>query len=68
MLTKSILINNDKSIDFKDLIYDKPKSLIESPRDTSSKILNALVKNNNMLFGGSADLFTSTKKARRRKC
>ena len=55
------LMNNEKSLDFKDLIYDKPKNLIESPRDTSSKILNALVKNNNILFGGSADLFTSTR-------
>ncbi len=51
----------DKSIELKDFFYDAPESKKESPRDTSSKILNALVKDCPYMLGGSADLFTSTK-------
>ena len=51
----------DKSIELKDFFYDAPESKKESPRDTSSKILNALVKDCPYMIGGSADLFTSTK-------
>ena len=51
------IIRKEKNIEFKDLIYDKPENELESPRNTSSKVLNALVKNNNIIFGGSADLF-----------
>ena len=57
----SYIMNSDKQIKFKDLIYDKPESQIESPRDTSEKLLNALARVNNTIFGGSADLFKSTK-------
>ena len=56
------LINEDKEINFKDLIYDKPQNgNIESPRDTSGKMLTALVKSRPAMIGGSADLFLSTK-------
>lgn len=55
------LINDDKSIDFKGIIYETPTDLKESPGDTSSKILNSLSKSNQLLIGGSADLFASTK-------
>lgn len=55
------LMNSDKQITFKDLIYDEPEEKLESPRDTSGKVLNALSKINDMIFGGSADLFSSTK-------
>lgn len=55
------IIKKEKNIEFKDLIYDKPENEIESPRDTSSKVLNALVKRNNIIFGGSADLFDTNK-------
>lgn len=55
------IIKKEKNIEFKDLIYDKPENEIESPRDTSSKVLNVLVKRNNIIFGGSADLFDTNK-------
>ena len=51
------LMNMDKHIDFKDLVYDKPENLKEAPRETSYKILNELVYKNFALIGGSADLF-----------
>lgn len=55
------LINENKKIDFKDIVYDTPTDLKESPRDTSSKIINSLVNTNACILGGSADLFESTK-------
>lgn len=51
----------DKKIDFVDLIYDAPEDNMESPRDTSSKILNSLVMRYPYLIGGSADLFAANK-------
>jgi transketolase len=54
-------MNNDKKIDLKELIYDAPEDKQESPRATSEKILNSIVKNCPYLIGGSADLFGSTK-------
>lgn len=57
----NFIMGNDKKIDFKDLIYDKPDNEKESPRDTSKKVLNALVKNNPYMLGGSADLFGANK-------
>ena len=53
--------NQDKAIDTIDLFYDAPESKEESPRETSSKILNEIVSKYPYLIGGSADLFTSTK-------
>lgn len=54
-------MGNDKSISATDLIYDPPLDRAEAPRDTSSKILNALALNNPNIIGGSADLFASNK-------
>ncbi len=54
-------MNNDKTIDIKDFVYDTPESLEESPRDASSKILNAIVNKIPFVIGGSADLFGANK-------
>ena len=51
----------NKKIKIKELFYDAPESKIESTRDTSYKILNAIVKDNPYLIGGSADLFAANK-------
>lgn len=55
------LMSDNKKVDFLDLIYDAPEDKMESPRDTSSKILNSIVTKHPYLLGGAADLFTSTK-------
>lgn len=55
------LMGNDKMIPFKELQYNEPEDSIESPRNTSSKILNSIVKDNPYMLGGSADLFASNK-------
>ena len=57
----SFFMNNNKKVDFKELFYNPPTDNIESPRDTSSKILNSIVLNNPYLIGGSADLFGANK-------
>ena len=57
----AFFMGKDKSIDFKDLIYDAPEYNIESPRDTSKKILNTIVKRTPYILGGSADLFAANK-------
>lgn len=57
----SYFINDDKKIDIKDLIYNAPENKIESPRITSSKILNSIVKESPLILGGSADLFGANK-------
>lgn len=57
----SYLMNDDKSIPIVEFIYDPPIEKEESPRDTSSKILNSIVSNNPSILGGSADLFASNK-------
>ena len=54
-------INNTKKTDMKDFIYEAPVDLVESPRDTSGKILNFIVPNEDILIGGSADLFAANK-------
>lgn len=54
-------INEDKKINIKELIYDPPVDAIESPRTTSSKLLNSIVLDNPFILGGSADLFTANK-------
>ena len=54
-------INNEKEIKINDYIYEAPEDLLESPRDTSSKVLNYISKNNNIVIGGSADLFSANK-------
>ena len=57
----NLFMNNDKTISLNDFVYDIPQSLEESPRDTSSKILNYIVNKNSLLIGGSADLFSANK-------
>ena len=54
-------INNEKEIRINDYIYEPPTDLEESPRDTSSKVLNYLSKYNEIIMGGSADLFSANK-------
>ena len=57
----SYFMNQDKKIEIKELFYDAPESKIESTRETSSKILNAIVQDNPYMLGGSADLFGANK-------
>ena len=57
----SYFMNSNKKIEIKDLFYDTPENGIESTRDTSSKILNAYVKDIPYLIGGAADLFAANK-------
>lgn len=57
----AFFMGNDKRIDLKDLFYDAPIDKVESTRETSSKILNAIVPNSPYLIGGSADLFGANK-------
>ena len=57
----SYFMNDNKKIELKELFYDAPVELSESPRVTSSKILNSIVKDNPYLIGGSADLFKANK-------
>ena len=54
-------INNDKDIKINECVYEPPVDLEESPRDTSSKVLNYISKNNDIVMGGSADLFGANK-------
>lgn len=55
------LMGDDKSNPIKEFIYDAPNNLMESPRVTSSKILNSIVSNSSCMLGGSADLFAANK-------
>lgn len=57
----SFLMGEEKSLPIKDLEYIEPDSQTESPRDTSSKILNSIMRDNPYMLGGSADLFGATK-------
>lgn len=50
-----------KEIDLKNLTYEAPDDNKEALRDTSSKILNSIVKDNPFMVGGSADLFGAVK-------
>ena len=55
-------MNDDKSIELKELIYEPPTDKNEeAPRITSSKLLNAIVPNFPYIIGGSADLFGANK-------
>ncbi len=53
--------NSDKSIKCTELFYDAPESKVESTRETSSKVLNSIIKGNPHILGGSADLFSTNK-------
>ena len=54
-------MNDNKKVPVKELFYDAPVDLKESTRDTSHKILNAIVKDKSYVIGGSADLFKANK-------
>ena len=54
-------MNAHKEIRINDYVYEAPTDLIESPRDTSSKVLNYLSKYNDIIMGGAADLFSANK-------
>lgn len=54
-------INDDKSVEVKELYYDAPTDLAEATRVTSHKLLNAVVKDKPYIIGGSADLFNANK-------
>ena len=54
-------MGNNKAIPIKEFIYDAPEDLLESPRDTSSKLLNSVVLKSPFILGGSADLFGANK-------
>lgn len=54
-------MSDDKSLPIKEFVYDSPDDLLESPRDTSAKILNYIVPNSPFILGGSADLFAANK-------
>ena len=54
-------IENKSDISIENFIYDAPSDNMESPRDTSKRVLNSLVKSNFSLIGGSADTFAAVK-------
>lgn len=54
-------MSSNKKISTTELFYDAPESKVESTRDTSSKILNAIVPTCPYMLGGSADLFGANK-------
>ena len=51
----------DKKIDFLNFIYDNPEDGMESPRDTSKKVLNGIVSKTPFMIGGAADTSSSNK-------
>ena len=54
-------MSDDKYVSISSLIYEPSNDGKEATRVTSSKILNSVVPNNKLLFGGSADLFGANK-------
>ncbi len=54
-------MSDEKDISINNLVYEPSEDLLEAPRDSSSKVLNFIVKNNPYILGGSADLFAATK-------
>ena len=54
-------MNDNKKIDFINFIYDPPKDKMESPRDTSKKVLNGIVPSTPYMIGGAADTFSTNK-------
>ena len=54
-------MNPNKKVDFKNYIYDAPEDKVESPRDTSKKVLNGIVPNIPYMMGGAADTFGPNK-------
>ncbi len=54
-------IDKDYYVDLEKLEYDIPEEGSELLRDSSGKVLSSLARNNDTLFGGSADLFGACK-------
>ena len=54
-------MGNDKALPIKNFIYTPTEDLLESPRDTSSRLLNSVVKDSPFILGGSADLFAANR-------
>ena len=54
------LMNEDKSIDLKNLAYQLPDKMEEKARITSGKVLSSIVTKYPYVLGGSADLFKPT--------
>src|SRR5699024_1945138 len=54
------LMSNDKKIELTNLDYVYPEEKKESLRKASSKVLNSLANSSKLIFGGAADLSSST--------
>ncbi len=54
------IINSKKAIKLKDIIYDSPQDMKESPRESSGKVINAISDIYPFLIGGNADVGKST--------
>ena len=54
-------LTKNKKIDFLNFVYDAPEDKMESPRDTSKKVLNGIVSNSPYMLGGAADTFAPNK-------
>ena len=54
-------MNDNKKIDFLNFVYDAPEDRMESPRDTSKKVLNGIVLKTPFMLGGAADTFAPNK-------
>ena len=54
-------MNDNKKIDFLNFVYDEPEDRMESPRDTSKKVLNGIVSKTPFMLGGAADTFAPNK-------
>ena len=54
-------MNKNKKIDFLNYVYDAPEDTMESPRDTSKKVLNGMVVKTPFMMGGAADTFAPNK-------
>lgn len=57
----NFFMGNDKALPIKNFIYTPTEDLLESPRDTSSRLLNSVVKDSPVILGGSADLFAANR-------
>ena len=54
------LMSSDKKIELTNLDYAYPEERVELLRKASSKILNSLANSSKLIFGGAADLSSST--------
>ena len=54
-------MGNNKRIEFRNYVYESSEEKEESPRDTSSKVLNSIASNTSFMIGGAADTFGPNK-------